>query len=77
MDTKLSRKALDHWLQDMARRLKPEAETALPGDIAEIVAGEVEVIEPKVATEDFDYFHNQVRDIIEALACVRASKPDE
>ena len=39
--------------------------------------GEVEVIETRVAVEDLDQFHDQVRDVIEALACIRASKPDE
>jgi hypothetical protein len=77
MTTKLTREELDQWLQDLAVRMKPEAETALVGDIAEIVAGEVEVIEPRVAMADFDHFHDQVRSLIEALACVRAGKADE
>jgi hypothetical protein len=77
MTIKLTREELDQWLQDLAVRMKPEAETALAGDIAEIVAGEVEVIEPRVATADFDHFHDQVRDLIEALVCVRAGKPDD
>lgn len=74
---KMTRGELDHWVQDMATRLKPEAQTALAGDMAEIVAGEVEVIEPQVADEDLRYFHDQVQDVIEALACIRASTPDE
>lgn len=74
---RITREELDHWVQDMATRLKPEAETAHAGDLAEIVAGEVEVIDARVAAEDLDHFHDQVRDVIEALACVRASKPDE
>lgn len=74
---KMTRDELDHWVQDMTARLKPEAETAHAGDLAEIVAGEVEVIETRVAVEDLDHFHDQVRDVIEALACIRASKPDE
>ena len=74
---KMTREQLDHWVQDMAARLKPEAETAHAGDLAEIVAGEVEVIEPRVPAADLDYFHDQVRDVIEALACIRASNPDE
>ncbi|MNM53367.1 hypothetical protein D3C81_644690 [compost metagenome] len=77
MNEKLSREQLDHWLQDVAVRLRPEAETALPGDLAEIVAGEVEVIESRVASEDLDYLHDQVQSIIEALKCVRAGRPDE
>jgi len=74
---KITREDLDHWVQDMAARLKPEAETAHAGDLAEIVAGEVEVIEARVAVEDLDHFHDSVRDVIEALACIRASNPDE
>lgn len=74
---KMTREELDHWVQDMATRVKPEAQTAHAGDLAEIVAGEVEVIEARVADKDLDHFHDQVRDVIEALACVRASKPDE
>ncbi|MNM82938.1 hypothetical protein D3C81_949810 [compost metagenome] len=74
---KMTREELDHWVQDMAKRLKPDARTTPEGEIAEMVAGEIEVIEPKVAVADLDYFHDQVRDIIEALACIRASNPDE
>jgi len=74
---RITREELDHWVQDMATRLKPEAETAHAGDLAEIIAGEVEVIDARGAAEDLDHFHDQVRDVIEALACVRASKPDE
>ncbi|KRG43775.1 hypothetical protein ARC78_06805 [Stenotrophomonas pictorum JCM 9942] len=77
MTTKLTREELDQWLQDLALRMKPEAETALAGDIAEIVAGEVEVIEPRVAMVDFDHFHDQVSSLIEELACVGAGKADE
>ncbi|TDB28396.1 hypothetical protein ATCM_12420 [Stenotrophomonas sp. ATCM1_4] len=75
--TTFTRQQLDHWVQGMADRLKPEAETALAGDLAEIVAGEVEVIEHRVAAEDRDYFHDQVQDVLEALKCIRASHPDE
>lgn len=74
---KMTREELDHWVQDMATRLKPEAETAHAGDLAEIVAGEVEVIEERVSAADWDHFHDQVLDVIEALACIRASEPDE
>ena len=74
---KMSREELDHWVQDMAARLKPEAQTALAGDLAEIVAGEVEVIEERVSAGDWDHFHDQVQDVIEALACIRTSNPDE
>ena len=74
---KMTREELDHWVQDIATRLKPEAETAHAGDLAEIVAGEVEVIEARVSAADWDHFHDQVQDVIEALACIRASKPDE
>ena len=72
-----TRHQLDNWVQEMAARLKPEAETALAGDLAEIVAGEVEVIEPRIAAEDLDYFHDQVQDVLEALKCIRAGHPDE
>lgn len=75
--TKMTREELDHWVQDMATRLKPEAETAHAGDLAEIVAGEVEVIEARVSAVDCDYFHDQVQGVIVALACIRASNPDE
>lgn len=74
---KMTREELYHWVQDMATRLKPEAETAHAGDLAEIVAGEVEVIEARVSPTDWDHFHAQVQDVIEALACIRASTPDE
>lgn len=74
---KMTRQELDHWVRGMAARLKPEAETAHAGDLAEIVAGEVEVIEGRIATADLDYFHDQVQDVLEALKCIRASKPDE
>jgi phosphoenolpyruvate synthase/pyruvate phosphate dikinase len=77
MDTKLTREELDQWLQELSVRVKPEAETALAGDIAEIVAGEVEVIEPRLASADFEYFHDQVSDIIDNLVRVNASTPDE
>lgn len=77
MSTNLTREELDQWLQETAKRLKPHARTTPEGEIAELVAGEVEVIEPQVATADLPYFHDQVRDIIEALACVQASHPDE
>jgi len=74
---KLTREELDRWVHDMAARLRPEAETALAGDIAEIVAGEVEVIEPRVAPADREHFHDQVQRVIDGLACLRAGKPDE
>jgi len=74
---KMTREELDHWVQDMATRLKPEAQTALSGDLAEIVAGEVELSEAQVVDEDLRYCRDQVQDVIEALACIRASKPDE
>lgn len=67
MTNTLTREELDQWLQDLAVRMKVEAETALPGDLAEIVAGEVEVIEPRVATADLDHMHDRAQGMIEAL----------
>lgn len=67
MTNTLTREELDMWLQDLAVRMKAEAETALPGDLAEIVAGEVEVIEPSVAAVDFDHLHDKAQGLIEAL----------
>lgn len=67
MTNTLTREELDQWLQDLAVRMKVEAETALPGDLAEIVAGEVEVIEPRVAAADFDHMHDRAQGLIEAL----------
>ena len=55
---KMTREELDHWVQDMATRLRHEAETAHAGDLAEIVAGEVELIETRVSAPDWDHFHD-------------------
>ncbi|MNM29929.1 hypothetical protein D3C81_404780 [compost metagenome] len=72
----MTREELDQWLQDIAQRLKPDARTALAGDIAKMVDREVEAISSRVSAADRDYFNDQVRDVIEALACIRASQPD-
>jgi len=67
MTNTLTREELDLWLQDLSVRMKVEAETALTGDLAEIVAGEVEWIEPRVAAANFDYLHDKAQGLIEAL----------
>lgn len=67
---KLTRQELDHWLQELAARMRAEGQSALPGDVAEALSGEVEAIESSVAREDVDWLHDQVRDIAETLGAV-------
>lgn len=73
---KMTREDLDNWIQDTANRLKVEAETAQAGDLAEFVAGEVEVIEQRVAAADGDYLHDQMQDLLKVLQSIRADQPE-
>ncbi|MCD9086235.1 hypothetical protein [Stenotrophomonas sp. SY1] len=74
---KMTRQQLDHWLQDLAARMRVEMGNSMPGDVIEAMAGEVEVIEMKVAVADRDWLHDQVRDIAEAIGAIEAAKPDD
>lgn len=73
---KMTREELDHWIQDTATRLKVEAETARAGDLAEFVAGEVEVIEQRVGAVDGDYLHDRMQDLLEVLQGICAGQPE-
>lgn len=73
---KMTRQDLDDWILDTATRLKLEAETAQAGDLAEFVAGEVEVIDQRVGAADSDYLHERMQDLLEVLQGICAGQPE-
>lgn len=64
MDTKLSRPELDAALEGLTARAAVIAKSSPPGDQAEELAGEAEVLEQEVAAADLPYFHDRVEAII-------------
>ncbi|KRG65794.1 hypothetical protein ABB27_14570 [Stenotrophomonas terrae] len=77
MDTKLTRAELNDRLDDLKARAAIIAKSSPAGEQAQEVAGEAEVLEQYVATQDHRYFHDQVEAIIRDAGMVEPEAGNE
>ena len=77
MDTKLTRSDLDAALDSLTARAAVIAKSSPPGDQAEELSGEAELLEQQVATADVQYFHDRVEDIIRNAGMVKPESDNE
>ncbi|WP_313398211.1 hypothetical protein [Stenotrophomonas sp.] len=77
MNAKLTRSELDDRLDDLKARAAIIAKSSPEGEQAEEVAGEAEVLEQYVASEDWAYFHGCVEMIIREAGMVEPDSDDE
>lgn len=77
MDKTLTREELDDRLADLRARAAIIAKSSPEGEQAEEVAGEAEVLDQYVATQDRGYFHDQVEAIIRDAGMVEPEDDGE
>jgi len=74
---KMTREELNDRLDDLKARATIIAKSSPEGDQAEEVAGEAEVIEQFVASEDWIYFRDRVEQIIRDAGMVEPEVYDD